>query len=216
MIPFLPDLSTLLAFTLASLLLTLTPGPDMTLQMSRAMRDGRATAFWVLAGTNLGIFLHTLLVAFGVSALIVASPIAFAILKTGGAAYLFWLAVQAIFKGSTFKMGPHAKKAQKTSSLSALLNGLWVNVLNPKVIIFFMTFLPQFVSANDPYVTGKLIFLGFYFMLVAIPFAITFVLAAHRLSAWLQENRRVLRGIDFTFGGVFSLFAVKILFTQAR
>ncbi len=213
---FLPNLATLSAFSLASLLLTLTPGPDMTLQMSRAIRDGRATAFWVLLGTNFGICVHTLLVAFGVSALIIASPVAFTILKTGGAAYLFWLAIQAIFKGSTFKMGPHAKKPQRTSAFSALFNGFWVNILNPKVVIFFMTFLPQFVSAGDPHITGKLIFLGFYFILVALPFGIAFIITADRFSAWLMQNKRVLRTIDYTFGGVFSLFAVKILMTHAR
>ncbi|MCO6184717.1 LysE family translocator [Rhizobium sp. L1K21] len=213
---FLPNLATLTAFTLASLLLTLTPGPDMTLQMSRSMRDGRSVAFWVLLGTNFGICVHTLLVAFGVSALIIASPVAFMILKTGGAAYLFWLAIQAIFKGSTFRLGPQAKKPTKVGALSAMFNGLWVNILNPKVIIFFMTFLPQFVSAGDPHVTGKLIFLGFYFIVVALPFGIAFIVAADKLSNWLMANKRVLRTIDYTFGGVFSLFAVKILFTQAR
>lgn len=213
---FLPNLTTFAAFTLASLLLTLTPGPDMTLQMSRSMRDGPVVAFWVLLGTNLGICVHTFLVAFGVSALIIASPVAFTILKTGGAAYLFWLAIQALFKGSTFKMGPHAKKARKTTALSALFNGFWVNIVNPKVIIFFMTFLPQFVTAGDPHVTGKLIFLGLYFILVALPFGITFILAANKLSGWLMKNKGVLRAIDYTFGSIFSLFAVKILMTQAR
>lgn len=213
---FLPNLATLSTFTLATLLLTLTPGPDMTLQISRALRDGRAAAFWVLFGTNLGLCVHTMLVAFGVSALIIASPVAFTILKTGGAAYLFWLAVQAVFKGSTFKVEPNGKKAPKADARSSMFNGLWVNILNPKVIIFFMTFLPQFVSASDPHVTGKLVFLGFYFIIFALPITIAIILAAHKFSAWLQANKRVLRGIDYTFGVVFSLFAIKILFTQAR
>ncbi len=213
---FLPNLATLSTFTLASLLLTLTPGPDMTLQISRALRDGRSMALWVLLGTNLGILVHTFLVAFGVSAIIIASPIAFTVLKSAGAAYLLWLAVQAIFKGSTFKLDAGKPAPSRTSPSSALFNGFWVNILNPKVIIFFMTFLPQFVTANDPHVTGKLIFLGFYFILVALPITIAVIFAAHRLSNWLQQNKGVLRAIDYTFGGVFSLFAVKIILTQAR
>jgi threonine/homoserine/homoserine lactone efflux protein len=159
---------------------------------------------------------HTMLVAFGVSALIIASPLAFAILKTGGAAYLCWLAFQAVRKGSKFVIKEEDPQTVRGSNLSAFLNGFWVNLLNPKVIIFFMTFLPQFVSASDPNVTGKLLFLGGLFMVVALPVVVGIVLAADFLSGWLQSNPKVLRGIDYTFAGVFSIFAVKILLTQSR
>ncbi|MCM2475323.1 LysE family translocator [Rhizobium sp. CG5] len=211
---FIPSLPTLLAFSAASFLLAATPGPDMTLSISRALRDGRAAGLAVLVGTNIGITFHTMLVAFGVSALIVASPLAFLILKSGGAAYLAWLAFQAIRTGS--KLVAKAETGTKGSVKAAFLNGIWVNLLNPKVIIFFMTFLPQFVTASDPNVTGKLIFLGGWFMLVSLPITIAIVLGADKLSGWLQANPKVLRGIDYTFAGVFSIFAVKILFTQAR
>ncbi|MCZ7487425.1 LysE family translocator [Rhizobium rhizogenes] len=213
---FVPSLPTLIAFTIAILLLAVTPGPDMTLWISRSLREGRAAGFMTLVGTNIGITVHTMLVAFGVAALIVASPTAFMILKTGGAAYLVWLAVQAIRKGSDFVMVKTNGEKPQSSLRSALLNGIWVNLLNPKVIIFFMTFLPQFVSASDPHVTGKLIFLGIWSIIVALPIGIGIVVAADVLSAWLQRNRKVLRGLDYTIAGVFSLFAVKIFFTQTR
>ncbi|MHB0950704.1 MAG: LysE family translocator [Allorhizobium sp.] len=211
---FIPNLPTLLAFSAACFLLAATPGPDMTLSISRALRDGRAAGLAVLLGTNLGITVHTMLVAFGVSALIVASPTAFLILKTGGAAYLLWLAIQAVRTGSRFVV--KKETGVRGSAKTAFMNGIWVNLLNPKVIIFFMTFLPQFVSASDPHVTGKLLFLGGWFMLVSLPVTVAIVLAADKLSAWLQGNPKVLRAIDYTFAGVFSIFAVKILFTQAR
>jgi threonine/homoserine/homoserine lactone efflux protein len=213
---FVPSLPTLVAFTIAILLLAVTPGPDMTLWISRSLREGRAAGFMTLVGTNIGITVHTMLVAFGVAALIVASPTAFLILKTGGAAYLVWLAIQAIRKGSDFVMVKTNGEKPQSSLRSALLNGIWVNLLNPKVIIFFMTFLPQFVSASDPHVTGKLIFLGIWSIIVALPIGIGIVVAADVLSAWLQRNRKVLRGLDYTIAGVFSLFAVKIIFTQTR
>ncbi|MCZ7446848.1 LysE family translocator [Agrobacterium rhizogenes] len=213
---FVPSLPTLIAFTIAILLLAVTPGPDMTLWISRSLREGRAAGFMTLVGTNIGITVHTMLVAFGVAALIVASPTAFMILKTGGAAYLVWLAIQAIRKGSDFVMVKSTGEKAQASLKSALLNGIWVNLLNPKVIIFFMTFLPQFVSATDPHVTGKLIFLGIWSIIVALPIGIGIVVAADVLSAWLQRNRKVLRGLDYTIAGVFSLFAVKIFFTQTR
>ncbi len=211
---FLPSLPTLLAFTAATLLLAATPGPDMTLSISRALSQGKAAAFFIVVGTSLGCVVHTLLVAFGISALITASPTAFMILKTGGAAYLFWLAVQAIRYGSTLTV----KKVDDTgaSALANISTGLWVNLLNPKVIIFFMTFLPQFVTANDPAVTQKLLFLGFFFIVAAMPVNVLVILTADWLSAWLQRRKSVMRAIDYTFAGVFSIFAVKILFTHAR
>ncbi|WP_313197658.1 LysE family translocator [Rhizobium sp.] len=211
---FLPSLPTLLAFTAAGLLLSITPGPDMTLSISRAISQGRRTALLVVVGTNFGIVCHTLLVAFGISALITASPTAFFILKTGGAAYLLWLAIQAIRFGSSLSV--EKVDRPESSALASISLGFWVNILNPKVIIFFMTFLPQFVSAHDPHVTGKLIFFGLYFILIGMPINVIVVLAADRLSAWLQANPKVLRGIDYTFAGVFSIFAAKIFFTQAR
>ncbi len=211
---FLPNLPTLLAFTAASLLLAVTPGPDMTLSISRALAQGRGPALFVVVGTSTGILIHTLLVAFGISALITASPTAFFILKTGGAGYLLWLAIQAVRSGSNLSV--EKVEGVKGSVLANISTGLWVNLLNPKVIIFFMTFLPQFVTASDPDVTQKLIFLGVFFILVGSPVNILVILLADKLAGWLQANPKVLRGIDYTFAGVFSVFAFKIFMTQAR
>lgn len=214
---YLPSLATFVAFTAASLLLAATPGPDMTLSISRALSQGRGPALFVVLGTSMGIVVHTLLVAFGISALITASPTAFMILKTGGAGYLLWLAIQAIRVGSSFSDKPVDISAPKGASVwGNISTGFWVNLLNPKVIIFFMTFLPQFVSAGDPDVTGKLIVLGLLFIMIGMPVNTIVVLAADKLSAWLRNNRRILRGLDYTFAGVFSVFAVKIFMTQTR
>ena len=211
---FIPGLPVLAAFSFAVLLLAITPGPDMTLWMSRTIRDGRAVGLMTLLGTNLGIAVHTLLVAFGVSALIVASPVAFLVLKTGGAGYLLWLAIQAVRNRSVLSVKASGKT--DASMGKAFLNGLWVNLLNPKVIIFFMTFLPQFVSVNDPHVTGKLIFLGVLSILVALPVAILVVFGANGLADWLRRKPQVMRLVDYVFAAVFSVFAVKILLTQSR
>ncbi len=211
---FIPGLPTIAAFSLATFLLAVTPGPDMTLWMSRTIRDGRGIGLMTLFGTNLGLAIHTLLVAFGVSALIVASPMAFLILKTGGAGYLLWLAIQALRNRSVLSVKSTGKG--NASMGKAFLNGLWVNLLNPKIIIFFMTFLPQFVSVNDPHVTGKLIFLGVLSIVVALPVAIAVVLGANGLADWLKRKPQVMRAVDYIFAGVFSVFAVKIFLTQSR
>ena len=211
---FIPSLPTLLTFAAATLLLAATPGPDMTLSISRALAQGKKAALFVVLGTSFGIVVHTLLVAFGISALITASPTAFAILKTGGAAYLLWLAVQAIRFGSSISVQKvEAAAGTAAANISA---GFWVNLLNPKVIIFFMTFLPQFVSADDPSVTGKLLFLGLFFITIGMPVNMLVVFTADWLASWLQRNKAAMRALDFSFAGVFSVFAVKIFMTTAR
>lgn len=211
---YIPGLPVLAAFSLAVFLLAVTPGPDMTLWLSRTLRDGRTIGLMSVFGTNLGIAIHTLLVAFGVSALVVASPVAFMVLKTGGAAYLLWLAIQALRNRSVLAV--QATGGREASAWKAFLNGLWVNLLNPKVIIFFMTFLPQFVSVNDPHVTGKLVFLGLLSILIALPVAFAVVLGANSLAAWLRRKPQVMRMVDYVFAAVFSVFALRILMTQGR
>jgi threonine/homoserine/homoserine lactone efflux protein len=214
MMQFVPELNVLLAFSVACLLLAITPGPDMTLFVGRALSDGRASAIACVAGTSTGIIVHTVLVAVGISALLIASPTAFLVLKAGGAAYLLWLALQAIISGSSFKLS--GTGSGNRTLFASWSHGLAVNLLNPKVILFFMTFLPQFVSANDPNITGKLVFLGLFLDVLSLPVAIGMVLIAGRFAAWLSGNRKVMRLIDYTFAGVFSTFAVKIFLTEGR
>lgn len=212
---FVPDLATLLAFAAASLILAVTPGPDMTLFVSRALAEGRRSGLACVFGAMTGIAVHTSLVALGLSALVVASPTAFLALKIAGAVYLLWLALQALRDGSVLRVDG-GKAAARRSFRQNWLQALAVNLLNPKIIIFFMTFLPQFVSAGDPAVRGKLFFLGALFVLVSLPVTVAMVIVADRLAIWLNANPRIMRVVDYLFGGVFSAFAVKILMTQGR
>ncbi len=211
---FIPSTAVLLQFTLAGIILAVTPGPDMTLFVGRALSDGRAAGLACMAGASTGLLVHTVLVVAGLSALIVASPAAFLAIKIAGAGYLVWLAVQAIRHGSTFTPRTSGGKARPLWRHWA--TGLGVNLLNPKIIIFFMTFLPQFVSVSDPYAPQKLMFLGLYFIALALPITIPMILAAHGFSSLMRRNPRVTRMVDWLFAGVFSAFAAKILLTQAR
>jgi threonine/homoserine/homoserine lactone efflux protein len=211
---FLPDTATMLAYTGASFLLFLTPGPDMSLWLSRTITSGRNAGLATLVGTNLGCVVHTLLAAFGVSALIAASPTGFLLLKIFGAVYLLWLAIDAIRNGSSLNVATTGTK--KVNPLNSFLMGLSVNLTNPKVVLFFITFLPQFISAGDHDAWKKLMFLGLYFVALNTPLAVLLILGAEKLVVWLKTRKRVLRGIDFTFAGVFALFALKIAFTQGR
>lgn len=209
---FIPETSILLAYVAGVIVITLTPGPDMTFFISRAIGQSVPAGLAALAGASTGIFFHTALVAFGLAALIVASPAFFTALKLVGAVYLAFLAYQAIRHGSAFKV---SNKKQKPKSLfQNWLQGLGINLLNPKIILFFMTFLPQFISVSDPNATGKLFFLGFLFVVIATPIIVPMIIAAGQFSNWLQKNPKVTRAIDYIFATVFGTFAVKILFTD--
>ncbi|WP_024588335.1 LysE family translocator [Aliihoeflea sp. 2WW] len=212
---FLPTTATLVQFAIATIVIAITPGPDMTLFVGRALSEGRAAGFACMLGAMTGIVIHTALVALGLSALIVASPEAFFVLKLVGALYLVWLAYQAIRHGSAFSPGTGEARA-KRSFFANWATGLGINLLNPKIILFFMTFLPQFVSASDPDAPAKLFFLGALFIPLSLPITVPMVIAADSFSALLKRSPRVTRVIDYVFAGVFSAFALRILMTQAR
>jgi threonine/homoserine/homoserine lactone efflux protein len=211
---YLPDVSTLFAYSLASIILFITPGPDMSLFLARTMSSGRAAGIASVSGANLGCLIHTLLAAFGVSALLAASQTGFLVLKVVGAGYLLWLAVDAIRNGSSLnvKIGEH----KAASVAGSFVTGALVNLSNPKVVLFFITFLPQFVSADDPHITGKMLFLGVYFVVINLPLSVVMILGAERLVEYLKTRPRVLRAIDFSFAGVFAFFALKIAMTQGK
>ena len=209
---FLPSLPVLSAFTVATLILTVTPGPDMTLFLGRALTQGRAAGMAAMLGASTGIVIHTLLAAFGISALIQGSPNGFLGLKIVGALYLLWLAIQAIREGSSFTL---EKDGERQSSLFGnWLTGIGINLLNPKIILFFITFLPQFVSTSDPHAPEKMIFLGFYFISIAVVLATGMIYTVDKVSFTLKKNPRIIRAIDWIFASVFSAFAVRILFTE--
>lgn len=211
---FLPDTTTLLTYTLACLVLFLTPGPDMSLMLARTVAGGRMAGLASMAGASLGNVVHSLLAALGVSALIAASPATFLVLKTVGACYLLWLAVDAIRHGSALNVATGT--GEKPRFWPTLLLGLSVNLANPKVILFFVTFLPQFIAADDPAAAGKLFFLGLYFVVICLPLSVLMVLGAEQVIGHLKARPRVMRAIDWLFAGVFGAFAVKILATHPR
>jgi len=211
---FLPDCTTLLAFTAASLVLTVTPGPDMTLFMSKTLTQGRAAGLAAVLGATAGLVVHTVLAAVGVSALLAASEFAFTLLKVVGAGYLIWLAYQAIRNGSRFSL--EAVQVKKQPFHRVWLQALGVNILNPKIVLFFVTFLPQFVSATDPNAVGKLLFLGFYFVLLGMPVCALMVLGASAFARFLKSSPTFMRAFDWAFAGIMGAFALKLLVAKAN
>jgi len=214
MIDFLPSLPTFAAFSVAALLLAVTPGPDMTLFLSATLSQGRKAGIASLLGASSGCLVHTLLAVLGISLLLATSPTAFWILKIVGATYLLWLAFQAVMKGSTLVVGD--QESRPSSFLKNYVKGVGINILNPKVVIFFITFLPLFVEASDPAAWQKMLFLGIYFVCFSTPLMLLLILGADKLAATLKTQPLISRGIDWIFATVFGVFAVKILLTQSR
>ncbi|MEP9397581.1 LysE family translocator [Mesorhizobium sp. KR2-14] len=211
---FIPEVAVILQFAVATYLIAITPGPDMTLFVGRALSEGRRAGFACMLGTFTGIVVHTMLVSVGLSALIVAAPQAFMALKIVGAGYLVWLAWQALRNGSAFS--PETVKRAPRSLFQNWATGVGINLLNPKIVLFFMTFLPQFVSAHEPHAPGKLFFLGMLFIVLSLPLAVPMVVAADKFAGLLRKSPRVTRIVDYLFAGVFSALALKMLAAQAR
>ncbi|MEX0851887.1 MAG: LysE family translocator [Bauldia sp.] len=210
---FVPDLPVLAAFALASVILGLTPGPDMTLFLSKTVAQSRAAGLAAFSGATSGLIVHSLLVAAGLSVVLAASAVAFIVLKVAGALYLAYLAIDAIRNGSSLSLD----KRRKNEPLGAVyLKGVLVNLLNPKVIMFFVTFLPQFVGAHDPNAAGKLLFLGLAFTVINIPVCVSLILSADRIALLLRRSPKATRVVDWLFAGVLSLFAVRLILTQAK
>ena len=213
-VTFIPDLHIILAYTAAGVILIITPGPDMTLFLGQTLTGGRARGIAAFLGASAGLVVHTMLAAFGLSALLAHSATAFGVLKVAGVAYLVWLAIDALRRGSALTLAPGSGAAQPLGQV--FLMGVGINLLNPKIIMFFLTFLPQFVSASDPHAGAKLMFLGLYFIGLGnsdLRRADPRRRALHRRDPPFAA--RSMRAIDYLFAGLMGAFAVRLLFARA-
>jgi threonine/homoserine/homoserine lactone efflux protein len=211
---FIPDLTVIFAFALASIVLAITPGPDMALFISRTVNYGRTHGIAAVLGATTGLFIHIALAAFGISLLLIAAPTAFFALKITGALYLLWLAIQALRQSGTLSLTARAKR--QPTPWQSYLTGIGINLTNPKVVLFFVTFLPQFVSRTDPYASGKLLFLGGEFLLLSVPIVIAIVWGAEWVTAILTRSVRAQKLLNWSFAAVFAGFAVAILAVEGR
>jgi RhtB (resistance to homoserine/threonine) family protein len=144
--------SQLLAFTLVAALMTLSPGPDTMLVVRNALRGGRRDGLLTVAGICTGLFGHALLSALGVSAILLYSATAFTLLKIAGACYLVWLGIKSLLaaaRGGAGAPEPGGSAAGVAGSVS-FREGLLTNLLNPKVIVFYLALVPQFIGPDDP------------------------------------------------------------------
>lgn len=209
------DAHQLLLFVLAGWLLNLTPGPDVLYIVSNALRHGTRAGLVAALGILAGCFVHVAAAAVGVGALLAASATAFVVLKWAGAAYLCWMGLKMLrARGdgglAAVAAQADASGAQPVAARKVFLGGFWTNVLNPKMVIFFLAFVPQFIAPGYAHKAWAFVVLGTLFSINALPVNVLWALGA----AWLARSsgalRRRMYWIDRAAGVLFIGFGIRL------
>jgi threonine/homoserine/homoserine lactone efflux protein len=194
------DGSTLLLFVGASLALLALPGPAVIYVITRSIDQGRMAGAVSVAGIETGTFIYAVAAAVGLTGLVAASEVGFAVIKFAGAGYLILLGIQKLRHPGVTEEAP-----PKGRSSRLFLDGMLVQLLNPKIAIFFLAFLPQFVDQASPSVTAQIMLLGAVFTVLATLSDGLYVLLAGGLSGWLRGARarhRLSRISGFVYVGL--------------
>lgn len=195
-------------FVVSGLLLNLTPGQDTFYILGRTLSQGRAAGLMSALGISAGCLVHTLLAAFGVSAILATSPIAFQVVKYAGAAYLIWLGVKMLLDSRAGAV--EMVEFTPDRSLAIFRAGLLTNVLNPKVALFFMAFLPQFVAPDASSRILSLLFLGLVFVVNGLVWCCVLVWGASSLSTQLRARQGAGTWLKRLAGMVFVGLGVRL------
>lgn len=183
------NIELLLSFLSASIILTIMPGPDNIFVLTESLTNGRKTGIAISFGLTTGVLVHTLVAATGLSIIVQKSAIAFSVIKYIGAAYLFYLAIMALKdKQSSIDLNTNKLNNEK-SFLQIMRKGFFMNVLNPKVALFFLAFLPQFVNSNGIRIEYQMIILGLIFMMQTILIFCTIAILTGKLAGYLNNPR---------------------------
>lgn len=181
------EIKLLLSFIGASLILTIMPGPDNIFVFTESITKGRRNGIAISLGLCSGILIHTFAAATGLSIVIQKSALAFSIIKYIGAGYLFYLAIVASKEKRLFTGGDSVKMEKGFFSL--MKKGFFMNVLNPKVSLFFIAFLPQFISKSGFDITFQMVILGLIFMIQAILVFVLISTLAGKLTGILNSEK---------------------------
>jgi threonine/homoserine/homoserine lactone efflux protein len=202
-------------FVAAGLLLNITPGPDMVYIIGRSTTQGWRAGAAAALGIGAGCFVHITAAALGVSAVLAASATAFTVLKIIGAAYLIYVGISmALTKGTT--VSAHAAARPGTTKSSAtFIQGFFTNVLNPKVALFFLAFVPQFISADAPHKALSFMFLGAVFDLNGTLLNLLVAWVAARTSIKLKQSRLAV-WINRCLAAFFVFLGVRLAFAKAN
>lgn len=207
-----PTTHSILLFMAAGLALNLTPGPDMLYVAARSASEGRAAGIVSAFGIGAGTLFHITAVALGVSALLTAVPVAYTAVRIAGAAYLIYLGVRAIVRPSGF-----AERALEPAGLGAIFRqGVITNVLNPKVALFFLAFLPQFVDPARGSAAVQIVALGLLFDLSGTTVNLVVALGASRAADRLRRSTRAGNFLQRVTGVLFIGLGLRLATTGRR
>lgn len=201
-------------FALAALVMVLTPGPNMVYCVSRSLSQGRTAGLISLGGVLVGFVVHLVAASLGLTALLLAVPIAFDAIKLAGAAYLLWLAWQALRPGGRTPF--EARQLAIDSPARLFRMGFITNLLNPKVAMFYLAFFPQFLHPEQGSVLLQSLQLGTIQILVSGGVNALLVLGAARIADVLARRRIWLAVQRYLMGGVLGFLAVRMALLEQR
>ena len=202
-------------FILSGLLLNVTPGPDTAYIIGRSIQFGWRGGVAAATGICCGCLVHVFGAAIGLSALLMASSTAFAVLKLAGAAYLLFTGVQMLLSHSR-PLAEAAVAGNETSLARVFWQGALTNVLNPKVALFFLAFLPQFVAAESVHKTLAFLALGMIFISTGTLWCLGIAAFAARAASRIRQSANVMAWINRVLGGLFVYLGIRVAMLEGR
>lgn len=199
--------SQLIYFIAASVALTLLPGPDILFVLTQSISQGRKAGIATATGLCTGVLFHTTAAALGISALVYKSALAFEIVKYAGAAYLLYLAWHALKESEELISSIPVREA---NAVALYRRGIFMNVLNPKVALFFLAFLPQFINTGSGNIPVQMIFLGVIFMVQAWLIFSAISVFAGTVGEKIIQKPGISRYINWGKAGIFAFIGIKL------
>ena len=203
-------------FFVSALLLNVTPGPDTAYVVARSMQTGWRGGVAATFGISTGCLVHVFGGALGLSALLAASAMAFTVVKWLGAAYLIYIGITMLLSRPSVSK-EHSRAERRPASVRAVFwQGALTDLLNPKVALFFLAFLPQFVAADSPHKALAFIALGVTFVFNGVIWLLCVTVVTTRTAGRIRQAGRAVRWVNRAIGGCFVYFGVRIAMLQAR
>ena len=202
-------------FVLAGVMLNLTPGQDTIYIAGRSMAEGVRVGIASALGVGAGSTLHVLAATLGLSALLAASALAFSVVKWAGAAYLVYLGLKLLLSRRGFDPAAIAAHADASGG-SAFRRGVLTNVLNPKVAVFFLAFLPQFVSPDSPHRAVAFLVLGGTFVVTGTLWCLVIAVVSARASARIRRSATAATVMNRIAGGLFVALGIRLALSPTR
>lgn len=205
------DFLSVLSFMSAAIILTLMPGPDNLFTLAQSLAKGKNAGIFTTLGLCTGLVVHIMAATIGISALIYQSAFAFTVIKYAGAAYLLFLAYKSFKdKDSDFNL----KNEDNLDYTSLYKKGVIMNLLNPKVSLFFLAFFPQFINYENGHVSIQMLVYGMLFLIQTLVIFSLISIFAGKVGLFLRKNPTISKKINVIQGSLFTLIGLKIAFSE--